>query len=77
MPVITVIDAPVPPAMPSGPRRSLTLMISLMLGMMLGIAGAFVRNALQQEPDDPAERAKIAEIRAGLTFWRRKRRRQR
>lgn len=72
LPVISTVEAPIPPERPSGPRRALMLALSLMLGGMVGIAGAFVRNALQQAPEDPEARAKIEEIRDGLTLWRRK-----
>lgn len=61
-PVITILEAPSPPMERSAPRRSLIVILSFILGGMLGIGGAFVRTFLNEQGDDE-EREKLEEVR--------------
>lgn len=60
-PVLTVIEAPAPPTQRSAPRRTLIVLLSLILGGMVGIGGAFVRTFLGEQEDEE-EREKLEEI---------------
>lgn len=72
-PVLTVLEAPMVPARPSGPRRALTVALSLLFGLVLGVGIAFLRAAVQAQDADPEERRKLDEIRAALPFGRKRR----
>jgi uncharacterized protein involved in exopolysaccharide biosynthesis len=65
-PVITTIEAPIPPLKPSGPNRNLTVLLALILGGMVGVGLAFVSTALERGGQDPEDREKLAEIRAAM-----------
>ncbi len=45
-PVITILEKPVPPVEPSGPKRFLTIVVSLILGSIVGIALAVAKGML-------------------------------
>ncbi|MFO8231764.1 MAG: Wzz/FepE/Etk N-terminal domain-containing protein [Longimonas sp.] len=60
-PVITTLEAPTPPMERSAPQRSLIVVLSFVLGGMLGIGGAFVRTFLASAEEDE-ERQKLEEI---------------
>jgi uncharacterized protein involved in exopolysaccharide biosynthesis len=65
-PVITTIEAPMPPLEPSGPNRKLTVLLALILGGMVGVGVAFVSTALERGGQDPEDREKLAEIREAM-----------
>jgi hypothetical protein len=66
-PILTVIEEPVPPVEPSGPKRMLILIVSLFLGTLLGIGLAFARVFLQRQESQVDGRDKMDEIRQALT----------
>lgn len=65
-PVITVLENPVPPIKPSGPKRSLTVILGLLVGLMVGGGLAFIRAYIDVQREDEAERAKLAEIQGAI-----------
>jgi tyrosine-protein kinase Etk/Wzc len=50
---VRVLDAAIVPAKPVAPRKAAVLALSLLAGLGLGVAGAFVRRALEQGVEDP------------------------
>lgn len=66
-PVITILEHPVPPIEPSGPRRFLLIGISLILGAILGVCLAFTRAVLDSIRSRDEGKAKIDEIKAALS----------
>jgi uncharacterized protein involved in exopolysaccharide biosynthesis len=76
-PVITLVESPVPPLKPSGPRRMLTVIFSLFLGGALGTAIAGIKNVLNTQRENAETSAKLAELRDLLNpkrmiSWRRR-----
>lgn len=71
-PVVTVVQAPVPPIERSAPRRTLIVLLSLVVGGIVGIGGAFVRWSLRETERTPEGRRKLEEIRAAVVpdRWR-------
>lgn len=51
---VRIIDAALPPSRPSKPKVALILALSLVLGLMAGVAAVFVRRALHSGIEDPA-----------------------
>ncbi|MHB8405650.1 MAG: polysaccharide biosynthesis tyrosine autokinase [Gammaproteobacteria bacterium] len=50
---LNVVDLPVLPYKPSGPRRLLILVVGLLFGLFAGVVTAFVRRAFLQGVEDP------------------------
>lgn len=65
-PVITILDAAVPPFEPSKPKRKLLVMLALMIGIFFGIGLALVRHLLNTAKSDPIDKPKIDEISQSL-----------
>lgn len=61
-PVLTVLEEPVVPSRPSGPRRTLIVLLSLILGGFVGIGAAFVATAVESSGNDAEEAGKLREI---------------
>ena len=66
-PVLTVLEEPVVPSRPSGPRRTLIVLLSLILGGFVGIGAAFVATAVESSSNDAEEAGKLQEIKHA--FW--------
>lgn len=66
-PVITVLEEPVPSLRPSGPRRTLIVLLSIILGGFIGVGAAFVATAIENSEEDEEERGKLDEIRAAFS----------
>ena len=62
-PVVTVVEQPVPPMSRSAPKRTLIVLLSIILGGFLGIGGAFVGGFLENVEEEPQEQEKLAEVR--------------
>ena len=66
-PVITLLEAPVPPLERSAPKRKRIVIINIILGILIGTALAYVKKyikGLDESPED--QRKKIDEIREAL-----------
>lgn len=61
-PVVTVVQAPIPPLEPSAPSRLLIVVLSVMLGGLLGVGSAFLRSLYTVTPEDGADRSKVEEL---------------
>ena len=70
-PVVTVVEGAVPPKGPSAPDRTLIVILSLLLGSIVGVGGAFVKASLENAERRDGEQEKIEEIRERLipTGW--------
>ncbi len=62
-PVVTVVEEPVPPMKRSSPQRTLIVLISLILGGVLGAGGAFARTFVENVEEDGEDKKKIDEVR--------------
>lgn len=67
-PVITVAEQPAPPPEPQAPNRALIVVLSVLIGVVVGGTAVYVRSLLASAEDDEDEREKLAEIRGGLTI---------
>ncbi|MCS4174470.1 Wzz/FepE/Etk N-terminal domain-containing protein [Salinibacter ruber] len=65
-PVVTVLEEAVPPMSRSAPQRTLLVLLSALLGGIIGVAGAFGK-AYFENTGDEEEGEKIREIRRALT----------
>jgi uncharacterized protein involved in exopolysaccharide biosynthesis len=65
-PVVTVVEQPVPPIEPSAPNRTLIVLLSLIVGGLIGIGAAFVKSSVERTRDDSEGGEKIAEIKEQL-----------
>jgi uncharacterized protein involved in exopolysaccharide biosynthesis len=63
-PVIQVMDKAVPPERKSKPHRGQLVLAAFVIGLLLGVLGAFVRQALESARADPARREKLAALRS-------------
>lgn len=61
-PVVTVVQAPIPPLEPSAPSRVLIVVLSVMLGGLLGVGTAFLRSLYTVAPEDGADQSKVEEL---------------
>jgi hypothetical protein len=62
-PVVTVVEKPVPPASNGGLRLIIIVLLSMILGGLLGVLGAFVKTFLETSGRDPEQQQKLEEIR--------------
>ena len=71
-PVVTVVEEPVPPVKRSAPKRTLVVLLSLVLGGFFGIGGAFVKASLRNAHEDEKEYQKLEELRESTSMkqWR-------
>ena len=65
-PVVTVVEKPVPPMSRTSPKRTLIVLLSLILGGFLGTVGAFVRSFFENAEEDEEGQKKLTEIRDHL-----------
>jgi len=61
-PVITIIEMPVPPTYPTGPRRKLIVFMGAFLGVVLGVGAAFLKSVLKSSEPGSETARKLAEI---------------
>jgi uncharacterized protein involved in exopolysaccharide biosynthesis len=73
-PVVTAVEKPVPPMNESAPKRTVIVLLSLILGGFLGVGGAFVNAFLETSEEDPEEQEKLEELRESFSVkgWRKK-----
>ena len=62
-PILTVIEKPVPPLTRSAPSRTIIVLISLVIGVVIGIGGAFVKTFFDNTEENAEEQEKLDEIR--------------
>jgi len=65
-PVVTVAEQPAPPTAPSAPNWTFTIVLSLCLGALVGLVGAFLRAAVRRQGDEEETQAKMREVRRSL-----------
>ncbi len=65
-PVITVLEQPVPPMESSGPQRTLTLFLGLVVGGVIGLGLAFFQSYLEHQRANAVERPKLDELQLAL-----------
>ena len=65
-PVVTVVEEPVPPMKRSAPRRTFVVLISLIVGGIVGVVGAFTRWSINETKRDVRGREKVNEIRRSI-----------
>jgi tyrosine-protein kinase Etk/Wzc len=56
---VRLVDAPMTPEKPVKPNRPMIIAIAVLLGLFLGVIGAFIRKALHGGIDDPVEIEKM------------------
>lgn len=61
-PVITLLEAPVPPLEKSGPRRKVTVMVALFLGLFGGIGLSYAKTYLGNLNTSQGDKSKLEEI---------------
>ncbi|MCS4193411.1 uncharacterized protein involved in exopolysaccharide biosynthesis [Salinibacter ruber] len=62
-PVVTVVEEPTPPLENSAPNRTLVVLLSLILGASLGVAGAFAQRFIESAGENTEDQKKLDEIR--------------
>ncbi len=65
-PVITVVEAPVPPLERSAPKRKLIVVMSLMLGLFAGVGLAYIGQFINNLGGDKSQEQSLEEIKATL-----------
>ncbi len=65
-PVITVVEAPIQPLDPSAPRRKLIVVMSLMLGLIVGIGLVYITEFIDRLQSDKSQEQSLKEIKATL-----------
>lgn len=72
-PVVTVVEEPVPPRQRSAPKRTFIVLLSLVVGGVLGIVLAFMKALFESAEETDEEKKKLDEIQEHLvpTRWRR------
>jgi uncharacterized protein involved in exopolysaccharide biosynthesis len=71
-PVVTVVEQPVPPMNRSAPKRTLSVLLGLILGGIFGTMGAFVKGFLRNAQGDEEEHQKLEELKRYVSVdkWR-------
>jgi len=64
---VTVVEEPVPPIERSAPRRTFVVLISFIVGSIVGLFGAFIRWSINETRRDVEGRKKINEVRKSIT----------
>jgi uncharacterized protein involved in exopolysaccharide biosynthesis len=64
--LIQVVDRAVPAERRAYPKRSMTVLLSAVVGLFLAILIAFVRNAIAAGGNDPRQAARMAELKRAL-----------
>lgn len=62
IPVLSIIDNPVPSRSPSAPGRKLIVILITILGFFFGIIIAFIKGSIDEYANDPSAKAKIEEL---------------
>lgn len=62
IPVLSIIDNPVPSRLPSAPGRKLIVILITILGFFFGIILAFIKGSIDEYANEPSAKAKIEEL---------------
>ena len=65
-PVVTIAEKPAPPSRASAPNWTFTIVLSLVLGALVGTVGAFLRAAVRRQGDEEETQEKMQEVRTSL-----------
>ena len=65
-PVVTIAEKPAPPSRASAPNWTFTIVLSLVLGALVGTVGAFLRAAFRRQGGEEETQAKMREVRSSL-----------
>lgn len=68
-PVVTVVEEPVPPVDRSAPRRTFIVLLMVVVGILFGVVGAFLRVYFRSASNSSVEGEKLEEIKASLRLW--------
>jgi uncharacterized protein involved in exopolysaccharide biosynthesis len=74
-PVVTVVENPVPPLKPTGPSGIVILVVTSILGLVVGTVLAFLKALLANAAQEKEESAKIQELKESIDpryWWQRK-----
>ena len=66
--IVQVVDKAVVPETKSSPRRALIVLVTTVLAFVLACVGALFMQSFKHRQDDPAERARLAQLRRSLKF---------
>lgn len=69
-PKFQIVETPYPPEKRSKPRRALMTILGGVLGLFIGVAGAFLGEFTRSAEDDPERAAKLRELREHLSLRR-------
>ena len=64
--LIQVVDLATPPERRSSPKRSMIVLLSMVLAFFLAVLWAFVRHAIQSAGDDPKQVARVKELKRAI-----------
>ena len=65
-PVVTIAEKAAPPTAASTPDWTFTIILSLILGGLVGLVGAFLRTAFRRQGDEDETQEKMREVRMSL-----------
>ncbi len=65
-PVVTIAEKPAPPSRASAPNWTFTIVLSLVIGALVGTVGAFLRAAVRRQGDEEETQEKMREVRTSL-----------
>lgn len=65
-PVVTIAEKAAPPTAASAPDWTFTIILSLILGGLVGLVGAFLRTAFRRQGDEDETQEKMREVRMSL-----------
>ncbi len=65
-PVVTVAEQPAPPTRASAPNWTFVIVLSLVLGALVGVTGAFLRAAVRRQGGEEETQEKMREVRTAF-----------
>lgn len=67
-PLIQVLDKAIPPEKKSKPKRSLIVILALLVAFFLAVIWAFIREAMQRAKEQPEQAERMLALRAAFKF---------
>jgi len=65
-PVVTVVEEPVPPTNRSAPQRTFIVLLMVIVGILFGVLGAFLKTYVYTASSTRSEKEKLKEIKSSL-----------